>query len=179
MPNVGSLNSYSLPPSPLTPACGRSGEGVLRSTSVDKLSCEAALLRTTLWCMQIVGICELPILEFGNAEVELSPRSVWARSGSGSRCVQGRNADVVVTLVEASELTHICMETAEMEPKIKKLMKTWYHLPIGDCTAPGKDFELEWISIGKALRSILRNWGKVVVHCQGGSGRSETVACRN
>ncbi|KAL3933082.1 MAG: hypothetical protein SGPRY_000436 [Prymnesium sp.] len=132
--------------------------------------------------MQRVGICELPILEIGNAEVELSPLhgSVWARSGSGSGGVQGCNADVVVTLVEASELTHlICMKTAEMEPKIKKHVKTWYHLPIADCTAPGKDFELEWISIRKALRSTLRNWGKVGVHCQGGSGSSGTVACRN
>lgn len=52
----------------------------------------------------------------------------------------------------------------------------WHHLPIVDVQPPDERFESLWVARGPGLMRLLRDGGKVLVHCRGGLGRAGTVA---
>lgn len=85
-------------------------------------------------------------------------------------------ASVVVTLMEEVEL-HI-LQITNLPEKLSENGVKWVHLPIKNRALPGSDFETVWSVVGEELRSILRNGGKIVIHCQEGVGRTGLIAAR-
>lgn len=85
-------------------------------------------------------------------------------------------ADALVTLVEQFEFD--LLSVPELPEKVRELGIRWLHLPIVDVWVPDKMFEEEWETAGKELRRILREGGRIVIHCRGGLGRTGLVAAR-
>ena len=54
----------------------------------------------------------------------------------------------------------------------------WRHLPIADYGAPGTVTAGLWPEASLQARAVLRQGGKVLIHCMGGCGRSGMAALR-
>lgn len=66
----------------------------------------------------------------------------------------------------------------ELPEKRRAFGIRWVHLPIVDVWVPGRVFEEEWEVAGEELRQILREDGRIVLHCRGGLGRTGTISAR-
>ncbi|MHB0981613.1 MAG: phosphatase domain-containing protein [Thermoleophilia bacterium] len=54
----------------------------------------------------------------------------------------------------------------------------WLHLPVPDTKAPGDVFHASWQVECPKVRRILREGGRVLLHCRGGLGRTGTLAAQ-
>jgi len=55
---------------------------------------------------------------------------------------------------------------------------TWYHIPLPVGTLPDGEFDRVWTPISLRLQEILREGGKVSVHCRDGRDRAALVSAR-
>jgi len=85
-------------------------------------------------------------------------------------------ADAVVTLIERHEFT--LLRVPGLGEAVEAAGIQWHHLPIRDGSVPDDLFETLWVYSGHRLRSMLAAGGRVLVHCQGGLGRSGMIAAR-
>lgn len=85
-------------------------------------------------------------------------------------------AQAVVTLIEHKEFA--MLEVNELGTQVSNRGMEWHHLPIVDVQPPDDRFESAWAHSGPRLLSILREGGRVLVHCRGGLGRAGTVGAR-
>lgn len=92
------------------------------------------------------------------------------------KVIQNWQAQALVTLIEDFEFQ--LLSIPEFPDKARKLGIRWFHLPIVDVWVPDNVFEEEWETTGEELRQILREGGRIVVHCRGGLGRTGLVAAR-
>lgn len=92
------------------------------------------------------------------------------------KTISSWNANAVLTLMEEKELQKFGVEN--LGEVISRYKIDWYHMPIQDMCTPDKKVEEMWEVIGKALGSIIKSGGKVLIHCRGGLGRSGMVAAR-
>jgi len=69
-------------------------------------------------------------------------------------------------------------EVSNLGVEAERLGIKWLHLPIEDRGIPNHEFELSWTQEGKELEAILKNGGKIVLHCLGGLGRTGLVAAK-
>src|ERR1700688_1055317 len=90
--------------------------------------------------------------------------------------IAGWNAAVVVTLVEAKELSALGIKAIGTE--VRRRHMAWRHWPIGDYQVPDAAFEAAWPARSAQLRSLLACGGRVLIHCKGGLGRAGTIAAR-
>lgn len=90
--------------------------------------------------------------------------------------IRSWKAKALVCLVEDFELDFL--HVPDLPVKTVAFGIQWYHLPITDLCAPDNEFEVAWERAGEELRRILRNGGKIVIHCRGGLGRTGIVAAR-
>lgn len=99
----------------------------------------------------------------------------WARDLEADLdVVQRWGAGAVLTLIEYHEM--VMLGVPELGKCIASRGLDWHHLPIVDMTAPGGAFEQAWPKAGRAACDVLKQGGKVLVHCRGGLGRAGTVA---
>jgi len=82
----------------------------------------------------------------------------------------------IVTLIEDHEFEMLGVE--DLGRQVRARSFEWHHLPIVDVEVPDTRFEAGWLATGPWLRSVLRNGGRVLVHCRGGLGRAGMVAAR-
>ncbi len=54
----------------------------------------------------------------------------------------------------------------------------WRHLPISDFATPGPEIQRLWPETSQAARRALAGGGRVLVHCNGGCGRSGMIVLR-
>ena len=85
-------------------------------------------------------------------------------------------ASAVVTLIEPKEIVALNVEGLGFE--VERRGMQWHHLPIVDLQVPDQQFEIAWNQCRPALLDILRQGGRVLVHCRGGLGRAGTIAAR-
>ncbi|EGQ7694936.1 phosphatase [Vibrio vulnificus] len=80
----------------------------------------------------------------------------------------------VVTALGDAELAS--KEVAELGPLVVELGMRWYQIEIEDDCAPDETFAAHWQQASPELQAILRDGGKVALHCMGGSGRTGLFA---
>ncbi|ATU96416.1 protein tyrosine phosphatase [Aeromonas salmonicida] len=80
----------------------------------------------------------------------------------------------VVTLMTATELAEL--DLAHLGRQVEQEGMRWFHLPIEDDQAPDADFEHAWQLALPQLSALLHDGKHLVIHCQGGSGRTGLVA---
>ncbi len=109
-----------------------------------------------------LGLCPLPGL-LSPYQDDLATIRNWA-------------PDLVLTMTEEAELN--AAGAADFGDDLQDLGISWYALPIRDFGAPGADVIHTWPEVSVLARAILRQGGKVLVHCRGGCGRSGMVVMR-
>ncbi len=80
----------------------------------------------------------------------------------------------VVTLMTTTELAEL--DLAHLGRQVEQEGMRWFHLPIEDDQAPDAAFEHAWQLALPQLSALLHDGKHLVIHCQGGSGRTGLVA---
>jgi ADP-ribosyl-[dinitrogen reductase] hydrolase len=84
--------------------------------------------------------------------------------------------NILVTLMEGFEFD--LLSVPELPDKVRSLGIRWMHLPIVDVSVPDSLFEERWETEGEELRQVLKEGGRIVIHCRGGLGRTGIIAAR-
>lgn len=105
------------------------------------------------------------------------PSGPWKRDlDLDLQVIREWRTDALVTLIEPFEF--VFLSVPELPDKIAEIGLRWFHLPIVDVWIPDGRFEEAWETAGEELRQILRDGGRIVLHCRGGLGRTGLVAAR-
>jgi len=101
----------------------------------------------------------------------------WERDlGADLEAVRRWGAAALVSLVEEHEFRMLAVP--ELGDRAEALGLEWHHLPIVDGWVPDSRFESRWVYAGTRLRGHLARGRRVALHCDGGLGRTGTVAAR-
>ena len=102
---------------------------------------------------------------------------VWKRDlAIDLDAISAWGAKLVLTLMEPEELSFF--KVPDIGKEIHSRGIAWRHLPIADYSVPSEAFELQWVSQGHEIRTLLRNGEDILVHCKGGLGRAGMMAAR-
>jgi ADP-ribosyl-[dinitrogen reductase] hydrolase len=85
-------------------------------------------------------------------------------------------ANILVSLMEGFEFD--LLSVPELPDKVRSRGIRWMHLPIVDVSVPDNLFEERWNTEGEELRQVLKEGGRIVIHCRGGLGRTGIIAAR-
>jgi protein-tyrosine phosphatase len=119
-----------------------------------------------------IGICLCP---GKRASSQTGPR--WERDLQlDLETLRRWRADAVLTLIEDHEFA--ALGVPELGAGVRSRGIEWHHLPVVDLRAPDSRLEAGWLASGPRLLALLRQGGRVVVHCRGGLGRAGTAAAR-
>jgi protein-tyrosine phosphatase len=80
----------------------------------------------------------------------------------------------MLTLIEDHEFE--MLGVPQLGERVRARGIAWHHLPIVDLQAPDERFESLWVERGSGLVGLLREGGRVLVHCRGGLGRAGTAS---
>lgn len=102
---------------------------------------------------------------------------VWERDlDVDLQAIRDWGAQAIVNLMEEHE--YDLLRIPDYVERVSSYPMTYFHLPIVDVHPPDKRFLRLWKSFGPKLRQILRDGGKILIHCRGGLGRTGTVAAQ-
>lgn len=90
--------------------------------------------------------------------------------------LKAAGAKAVISLTPDEEMTEL--QVTEMPALCRELELHWFHCPIGDDQAPGLAFAEGWQQASAMVHQLLRQGGKVAIHCKGGSGRTGLMAAK-
>ena len=118
---------------------------------------------------------ELKVLE-GNAALILTPcpGTKEADLVSSLTALKEQGVLAIVTALNVDEMNRAGV--ADLPEQTKALGMQWFHQPIEDDCAPDQLFDERWAAISPEVQSILKQGGKVALHCMGGSGRTGLLA---
>lgn len=114
----------------------------------------------------MLGITHCP----GRCEAGLGGREL----GQDLAAIRAWGATVLVTLIEEHEFALLRVD--RLGEMAEAVGLEWHHLPIPDMDVPDWHFGRRWIYSGPRLRRLLRQGGRVVLHCRAGLGRAGTIA---
>lgn len=107
---------------------------------------------------------------------QLSVRSVQGSLKDDLQLIAAWKADVVLTLMEESELLSVDAPIETLAEGLKALGVAWHHAPIRDLQAPDERFETLWADLWPQLDALFQGKGRVFLHCYAGLGRTGTIA---
>jgi protein-tyrosine phosphatase len=118
---------------------------------------------------------ELNVLD-GAAALILTPCPGTKETGLAESVAQlkAQGAVAIVTALEHDEMARAGV--AALPQEAKKAGLAWFYQPIEDDEAPGAEFDARWAEMSPQLHRMLKEGGKVVLHCMGGSGRTGMLA---
>ena len=120
----------------------------------------------------LIGMCHCP----GRCATDLFAPVRRGELDAHLRDIAGWRARALVSLLEPEEFRWGGME--DLPQRAQRLGLQHLHLPIRDMSVPGEEFERQWQDHGPALRELLLQGERVVLHCLAGLGRTGTVAAR-
>ena len=85
-------------------------------------------------------------------------------------------AKALVSLLDEVELSRLHLRRLPEVAAAAELI--WYHVPLSVGALPDAEFERTWAPISLRLHEILRDGGKVAVHCRDGKERAALVTAR-
>ena len=85
-------------------------------------------------------------------------------------------ARALVSLLDEVELSRLHLRRLPDVAAAAELM--WYHVPLSVGALPDAEFDRTWTPIGLRLHEILRNGGKVAIHCRDGRERAAMITAR-
>lgn len=85
-------------------------------------------------------------------------------------------AKALLSLTPDEEMMELAV--TDLPSLCRELDLAWFHCPIADDQAPGLAFAEGWQQAKALVHHILRQGGKVAIHCKGGSGRTGLVAAK-
>ena len=85
-------------------------------------------------------------------------------------------AEALVTLLDEVELARLHLHKLWSLVATAKL--AWYHLPFAFGILPDAEFDRGWNSVSLCLQHILREGGKVSIHCRDGRERTGFITAR-
>jgi len=94
--------------------------------------------------------------------------------GQDLAAIRAWGATALVTLIEPYEFELLRVDRLGEMAEAEGL--EWHHLPIPDMDVPDWHFDQRWIYSGLRLRRLLRQGGRIVLHCRAGLGRAGTIA---
>lgn len=115
-----------------------------------------------------IGMTGMP----GQSTDILSPTQETVDLDSQLARIKEWGATLLLSLVQEFEYS-----AADFHERIPEGMKH-IKLPMADRGIPNKAWEASWKSVGPEVHSILREGGKICIHCVGGHGRTGTIAVR-
>lgn len=118
----------------------------------------------------VLGITHCP----GRCEAGWGPGAERRELAVDLAAIRAWGATVLVTLIEEHEFELLKVNRLGEMAEAEGL--EWHHLPIPDMDVPDWHFGRRWIYSGLRLRRLLRQGGRVVLHCRAGLGRAGTIA---
>lgn len=88
--------------------------------------------------------------------------------------LKAQGVEAIATALSQDELTE--KGVGSLGEEVQRLGMKWFYLPIEDDCAPGDEFTTQWQLATPELQRVLKNNGKVAMHCMGGSGRTGLLA---
>jgi ADP-ribosyl-[dinitrogen reductase] hydrolase len=83
-------------------------------------------------------------------------------------------ASAVVTLLDSLEMARLRLQALPSMLAHERI--AWHHLPLDPRQVPNPSFEQSWSTLSAPLATIVREGGRVVVHCRDGRARAGLVA---
>lgn len=90
--------------------------------------------------------------------------------------IRAWGGSILISLIEEHE--YVELEVTELPRACAQHGIAWHGLPIVDGAIPDTAWEENWIKIRLSLHQVLRNGGRIVIHCKGGLGRTGLLAAR-
>ncbi len=90
--------------------------------------------------------------------------------------LKAAGAKALISLTPDEEMTEL--QVKDLPALCRELELHWFHFPIGDDQAPGLAFAEAWQQASAMVHQVLRQGGKVAIHCKGGSGRTGLMAAK-
>jgi ADP-ribosyl-[dinitrogen reductase] hydrolase len=85
-------------------------------------------------------------------------------------------ASALVTLLDEVEFARL--QLRRLPGLVAAARMAWYHVPLRVGALPDGEFDRAWTPISLRLQEILREGGKVAVHCRDGRDRAALVTAR-
>jgi protein-tyrosine phosphatase len=85
-------------------------------------------------------------------------------------------AKALVTLLDEVELARLHLH--KLARLIAAVKITWYHVPLSFGILPDAEFDRGWNRVSLRLQQILREGGKVSIHCRDGRDRTGLMTAR-
>jgi protein-tyrosine phosphatase len=87
--------------------------------------------------------------------------------------LRDQGVKAIVTLITDEEMKEKNVTT--LGTNAGELGIRWYHFSIEDDRVPDENFATGWAEASPELHQVLKDGGKVAIHCMGGSGRTGMV----
>ena len=100
---------------------------------------------------------------------------LWDRDfASDLEVIRAWQPSYVLSLLEDHEYRHLGVPKFVSDARASEIR--WEFLPIVDGGIPDAAFENRWFRIGPTVRNMLRDNGRVLIHCRAGLGRTGLLA---
>ena len=83
---------------------------------------------------------------------------------------------IVISMTTQAEM--VAKGAGDLGRDLQNMGTRWMHLPIEDFGAPTPEVEEAWHTAAKAALAAVQGGGRVLIHCNGGCGRSGMAVLR-